>query len=83
MTVMLATFGALPGVQFMHVICHLEAQEVNNPSNGVRFGVEMKGLQPLEANHSKLKEEFYTAAKSPFCCEMISQPFCTVLWNSS
>ena len=67
MTVMLATFGALPGVQFMHVICHLEAQEVNNPSNGVRFGVEMKGLQPLEANHSKLKEEVCTALRNhPF-----------------
>ena len=24
----------------------------------------------------------YNAAKSPFCCEMISQPFCTVLWIS-
>ena len=41
----------------------------SNYSNGVRFGVEMKELQPLEANHSKLKEEFYTAAKSPFCYE--------------
>ncbi|WJZ98619.1 hypothetical protein VitviT2T_017131 [Vitis vinifera] len=55
----------------------------SNASNGVQFRVEMKELQPLEANHSKLKEEFCTAAKSPFCCEMISQPFCTVLWNSS
>ena len=60
----------------------LESQK-SNASNGVWFGVEMKELQPLEANHSKLKEEFCTAAKSPFCCEMISQPFCTVLWNSS
>ena len=25
----------------------------------------------------------HSVAKSPFCCEMISQPFCTVLWNSS
>ena len=24
-----------------------------------------------------------SVAKSPFCCEMISQPFCTVLWISS
>ena len=31
MTVMLATFGALPGVQFMHAICCFEAQEVSNP----------------------------------------------------
>ena len=55
----------------------------SNASNGARFGVEMKELQPLEADHSKLKEEFCTTAKSPFCYEMISQPFCTVLWNFS
>ena len=56
----------------------------SNASNGVRLGVEIKDLQPLESNHSKLKEEFCTAAKPSFCCEMISQPFfCTVLWNSS
>ena len=35
----------------------------SNASNGAQFGVEMKELQPLEANHSKLKEEFCTAAK--------------------
>ena len=55
----------------------------SNASNSAWFGVEMKELQPLEANHSKLKEEFCTAAKSPFCCEMISQPFCTVQRNFS
>ena len=26
-----ATFGALPGVQFMHIICRFEAREVSNP----------------------------------------------------
>ena len=31
MTVILATLGALPEVQFMHTICRFEAQEVNNP----------------------------------------------------
>ena len=31
MTVMLATFGVLPGVQFMHVLFRFKAQEVNNP----------------------------------------------------
>ena len=31
MTVMLATFGALPGVQFMHATCRFEDQEVNDP----------------------------------------------------
>ena len=55
----------------------------SNASNILQCGVEMKELQLLEVDHSKLKKEFYTAAKSPFCCEMISQPFCTVLWNSS
>ena len=31
MIVMSDTFGALPGVQFMHTICRFEAQEVKNP----------------------------------------------------
>ena len=35
----------------------------SNASNGVWFGVEMKELQPLQADHSKLKEEFCTTAK--------------------
>ena len=26
-----ATFGALPGAQFMHTICRFEAREVRNP----------------------------------------------------
>ena len=30
MTVMLAIFGSLPEVQFMHAICRFDAQEVNN-----------------------------------------------------
>ena len=41
----------------------------SNASNSVRFGVETKELQPLQADHSKLKEDFCTAAKSAFCCE--------------
>ena len=40
-----------------------------NASNGARFGVETKELQPLEADHSKLKEDFCMAAKSAFCYE--------------
>ena len=31
MTVISATFGALPEVQFMNAICHFEDQEVKNP----------------------------------------------------
>ena len=94
----------------------------SNSSNGVQFRVEMKELQSLQADHSKLKEEFcialrnhhfvakwfrshfaqccgispevsrylqhvgsrtpqaesqlHSAAKSAFCGEVISQPFC-------
>ena len=40
-----------------------------NASNGARFGVEKKELQPLQEDHSKLKEDFCTTAKSAFCCE--------------
>ena len=36
MTVILATFGALPEVQFIHAICRFEDQEVNNPTQTVR-----------------------------------------------
>ena len=41
----------------------------SNASNGVRFGVETKELQPLQEDHSKLKEDFCTAAKLVFCCK--------------
>ena len=56
----------------------------SNASNGTKFEVETKKLQPLQVNHSKLKKAFCkSVAKSPFCCEVISQPFCTVLWIPS
>ena len=98
----------------------LGSQE-SNSLNGTWFGVETNELQPLQEDHSKLKEEFYTtlrnhpfvarwfrslfvqccgfppkvsrhngsrtpqvesqlrsAAKSAFCCEVISQPFLCV-----
>ena len=48
----------------------------SNASNGARFGVETKELQPLQADHSKVLRN------QPFVAR-ISQPFCTVLWNSS
>nr|CAN79120.1 hypothetical protein VITISV_011710 [Vitis vinifera] len=56
----------------------------SNTSNGVRFEVEMKELEPLEADHTKLKANFAgceislwlrnqpLAAKSAFGCEMVS-----------
>ena len=31
MTVISATFGVLPEVQFMHALCRFEDREVNNP----------------------------------------------------
>ena len=51
--------------------CYIPVQssgsQESNASNGLLFGVEMKELQPLEANHSKLKEEFCTALRNhPF-----------------
>ena len=43
----------------------------SNPSNGARFRVEMKELQPFQADHSKLKAECCTTAKSAFGCENV------------
>ncbi|RVW13024.1 Pro-Pol polyprotein [Vitis vinifera] len=39
----------------------------SNALNGVQFGVEMKKLQPLQANHSELKKAFYKVLRNhPF-----------------
>ena len=84
MTVMSATFGALPGVQFMYTICHFEAREVN-ASNGARFRFEMKELQPLEADHSKLKENFARLRNHPFVAKMLffcCENFVAILHNA-
>ena len=61
----------------------ISGSQKSNTSNGTWFGVEMKELQPLEANHSKLKADFarlwnqpWAAKMLSFCCE-ISQPSCT------
>ena len=54
----------------------------SNASNGAQFGVETKKLQPLQVNHSKLKEAFFKVLRNhPFvakwfrslfvqCCEI-------------
>ncbi|WJZ96783.1 hypothetical protein VitviT2T_015433 [Vitis vinifera] len=59
----------------------------SNASKGARFGVEMKELQPLEADHSKLKEDFCTTAKSALGCEnvvLLLRNFAALLqWNFS
>ena len=48
----------------------------SNASNGVQFGVEMKELQPLQADHSKLKEEFCTALRNhPFVAKWFRSLF--------
>ena len=54
----------------------------SNTSNGTQFGVETKKLQPLQVNHSE-GSILQSVAKSPFCCEVISQPFYTIWWISS
>ena len=48
----------------------------SNASNGMQFGVEMKELQPLQADHSKLKEEFCTALRNhPFVAKWFRSLF--------
>ena len=42
MTVISATFGALPEVQFMHAICRFEAREVKNPMLQMVHDSELK-----------------------------------------
>ena len=44
----------------MHTIFCFKAREVSNPmlQTGARFKVEIKELQPSEADHSKLKANF-------------------------
>ena len=42
MTVMSATFEALPEVQFLHAICRFEDQEVNNPMHQMVHNLELK-----------------------------------------
>ena len=85
MTVVAATFGALSEVQMMHFYIPFQSSrsQQSNASNSTQFGVEMKELQPLETDQSKLKANFtrlrnqpWAAKCCPFCCE-ISQPSCT------
>ena len=53
----------------------ISGSKKSNASNGARFGVKMKELQPLmEADHSKLKENFARLQNHPFAAKMLS--FC-------
>ena len=48
----------------------------SNASNSAQFGVEMKELQPLQADYSKLKEEFCTALRNhPFVAKWFRSLF--------
>ena len=48
----------------------------SNASNGAQFRVEMKELQPLEANHSKLKEAFCKVLRNhPFVAKWFRSLF--------
>ena len=48
----------------------------SNASNSAQFGVEMKELQPLQADHSKLKEEFCPALRNhPFVAKWFRSLF--------
>ena len=48
----------------------------SNASSGVQFGVEMKELQPLQADHSKLKEGFRKVLRNqPFVAEWFRSLF--------
>ena len=83
MTVMQATFGELLVVQFMHAICCFDSgSQQSNASNSARFGVEMKELQPLEAEHSKLKAQLrnqpWAAKMLSFCCEILQPSYCGI-----
>ena len=48
----------------------------SNASNGAQFGVEMKKLQPLQANYSKLKEAFCKVLRNhPFVAKWFHSLF--------
>ena len=81
MSVMSATFRALPGVQFIYAICRFEAQEVNNPMLQTMCDSEFKWRsyshwKPItpswRKNFARLRNHLFDA-----------KPFCIVLWNSS
>ena len=57
-----------------YMLFRSSGSQQSNASNGAWFGVEMKELQPLEADHSKLKENFARLRNHPFAAKMLS--FC-------
>ncbi|RVW98926.1 Transposon Ty3-I Gag-Pol polyprotein [Vitis vinifera] len=57
MTVMSATFGALPEVQFMHAICRFKAQEVKNPMLQTISGACSQGIIQTNSEDFASKDE--------------------------
>ena len=56
---LLNTFGALPGAHYAYYMSFQSSgSKKSNALNGARFGAEMKKLEPLEADHTKLKANF-------------------------
>ena len=59
-----------------YMLFRSSGSQQSNASNGVQFGVEMKELQPLQADHSKLKEEFCTVLRNhPFVAKWFRRLF--------
>ena len=86
MTVTAANFGALPDVQILHTICHLKAWEVNNPMPQTVCNLDLKwgsySRWKITAPSWRKKDFSKVLRNQHFCCGMVSQPFCTVLWSS-
>ena len=74
---LLDTFQILPGVHFMHIICHFEAWEVRNPTLQTVHESELKWrsyshwkpIIPSWRPISQLRNHLW-AVKSAFGCEM-------------
>ena len=60
--------------------CYMSFQSLgsqqSNASNSTQFGAEMKELQPLEAEHCKLKANFAALWNQPFAAKWFRSPFC-------
>ena len=54
----------------------ISGSQQSNALNGAQFGVEMKELQPLQVNHSKLKEEICKVLRNhPFVAKWFRSLF--------
>ena len=85
MTVISATFGALPRVQIMHSICGFEAQEVKNPMLQTVHDSELKWRSYSHWNPitPSWRKNFARLRNHPFAAKWFRSHFYTVLWNAS